>query len=191
MRFSTFNICGWKSAIKNGLIKWIKRNDIDVLAIQELRTIRVVKPLGLMNYFTFFNPSKFQGTALISKIKPMKLIKKIGYERFDEEGRFIQAEFENFIFINVYLPHGKRDKKELPYKLSAYDALIKHLSELLKRSEKSIIIGGDFNVAHKEIDLARPKENENNIMFTKEEREKITRLIKFLNSANFRHYVQI
>ena len=191
MRFSTFNICGWKSAIKNGLIKWIKRNDIDVLAIQELRTIRVVKPLGLMNYFTFFNPSKFQGTALISKIKPMKLIKKIGYERFDEEGRFIQAEFENFIFINVYLPHGKRDKKELPYKLSAYDALIKHLSELLKRSEKSIIIGGDFNVAHKEIDLARPKENENNIMFTKEEREKITRLIKFLNSQNFRHYVQI
>ena len=191
MRFSTFNICGWKSAIKNGLIKWIKRNDIDVLAIQELRTIRVVKPLGLMNYFTFFNPSKFQGTALISKIKPMKLIKKIGYERFDEEGRFIQAEFENFIFINVYLPHGKRDKKELPYKLSAYDALIKHLSELLKRSEKPIIIGGDFNVAHKEIDLARPKENENNIMFTKEEREKITRLIKFLNSANFRHYVQI
>ncbi|MEM5879598.1 MAG: exodeoxyribonuclease III [Candidatus Aenigmatarchaeota archaeon] len=174
MRIATFNVCGWKSAVKKGLLKWIKDSGIDVLAIQELRSEKIIKPLELMNYFCFFNPSKFQGTAIISREEPITITKKLGYKRFDNEGRFIQTEFDKFIFINVYMPHGRRDKKDLPYKLEAYEFLVDHLFKLL---EKPVIVVGDFNIAHKEVDLARPKENEESIMFTKEERKKINEII--------------
>ena len=176
MWIATFNICGWKSAIEKGLINFIKKYKIDILAIQELRTSNIIQPLELINYFSIFNPSKFHGTAIISKRK-LKITKKnFGHKRFDKEGRFIQIEFEKFIFINVYLPHGKRDKKDLPYKLEVYDSLINYLSKLSKN--KPIILVGDFNVAHREIDLALPEENKENVMFTKEEREKIEKILE-------------
>lgn len=190
MKFATFNICGWRSAIEKGLIKWIKESNVDVLALQELRTFKITKPLELANYFCFFNPSKFQGTAIISKEKPIRIIKEIGHQKLEKEGRFIQANFEKFIFINAYLPHGGRDKKELPYKLEVYDALIEYLSNLLSGNKKPIILAGDFNVAHKEVDLARPKENENNIMFTRKEREKIDKIIKLDFLDTFRKFHQ-
>ena len=188
MKFATFNICGWKGAIKKGLIEWIKEGEIDILALQELKTFEIGKPLELLNYFCFFNPSKFQGTALISKLEPIKISKEIGHKRFEREGRFIQAEFKNFIFINTYLPHGGRDKRDLPYKLEVFDVLINYLSDSLLKNKKPIILAGDFNVAHQEIDLARPKENENNIMFTLKEREKIDRIIKLGFIDSFRKF---
>jgi len=177
MRLATFNVCGWKSAVRKGLLKWFKSADIDILAIQELRTEKVIKPLELMNCFSVFNPSKFQGTAVISKKEPISVCKKLGHKRFDSEGRFLQLEFENFIFINAYMPHGRRDKKDLPYKLDAYNFLIKYLSRLLQNG-KPVVLAGDFNIAHKEVDLANPRENENNTMFTKEEREQISRILE-------------
>jgi exodeoxyribonuclease-3 len=178
LKIATFNICGWKSATQKGLLKWIEKEKIDILAIQELRTENITKPLISLakDYSFYFNPSKFHGTAIIARERPTKVKRKIGHERFDKEGRFLQAEYENFLFINVYMPHGRRDKLNLPYKLETYQFLINYLS-LLSQSNKPIILAGDFNVAHKEIDLARPKENENNIMFTKEEREQIARII--------------
>jgi exodeoxyribonuclease-3 len=179
LKIATFNICGWKSATQKGLLKWIEKEKIDILAIQELRTENITKPLISLakDYSFYFNPSKFHGTAIIARERPTKVKRKIGHERFDKEGRFLQAEYENFLFINVYMPHGRRDKLNLPYKLETYQFLINYLS-LLSQSNKPIILAGDFNVAHKEIDLARPKENENNIMFTKEEREQIARIIE-------------
>jgi len=191
MLISTFNICGWKSAIKKGLINWVKNYKIDILAIQELRTLSVSKPLELTNYYLVSNTSKFHGTAIFSKIKPLKITKVIGHKRFDCEGRFIELEFDDFIFINVYMPHGKRDKSGLSYKLEVYDLLIKHLLKLFK-SEKQIILAGDFNIAHKESDLARPKENENNVMFTKEERKQIDRIIQLVDfTDSFRKFYSI
>jgi len=177
MKIATFNICGWKSAIRKGLITWIKSLDIDILAVQELRTLSITKPLELMNYFSIFNPSKFHGTAIVSKRRPTRITKEIGHKRFDSEGRFIQLEFKDFIFINAYMPHGKRDKTDLPYKLEVYNLLIRYLSKLL-RNKKRVILVGDFNIAHKEIDLANPKENKENVMFTKREREQIDKIIE-------------
>jgi len=167
--------------------KWIKSCKIDILALQELRALSVSKPLELINYYSVFNTSKFHGTAIFSKVKPLKVTKTLGYRRFDSEGRFIELEFEDFIFINVYMPHGKRDKSELSYKLDSYSSLIKHLSKLLK-SKKPIILVGDFNIAYKESDLARPKENKNNIMFTKEEREQIEKIIHLGFVDSFRKF---
>ena len=171
LKIATFNICGWKSAIRKGLLKWMIKEKIDVLGVQELRTKNITRPLNslIKDYNFYFNLSKFHGTAIISKEEPLKITKKIGYERFDKEGRFMQAEYQNFLFINAYMPHGRRDKLFLPYKLEAYRILINYLSVLLSQSNKPIIFLGDFNIAHKESDLARPKENENNIMFTREE----------------------
>jgi exodeoxyribonuclease-3 len=190
MRLATFNVCGWKSAVGKGLTNFIENYKIDILAVQELRSLKIIKPLELMNYFSTFNPSKFQRTAIISKIEPVKVERKIGHERFDKEGRFIQLEFENFIFINLYMPHGRRDKKDLPYKLEAYDFLIEYLRVLQQKQEKPIILAGDFNVAHKEVDLANPKENEENIMFTKEERKQIDRIIELGFVDVFRKFYQ-
>lgn len=106
------------------------------------------------------------------------------------EGRFLQLEFEEFLIINAYMPHGGRDKRNLPYKLEAYQALIKYLSSLLLKTKKPLILAGDFNVAHKEADLARPKENENNTMFTKEEREQIDKIIQLGFIDSFRKFHQ-
>ena len=176
MKIATFNVCGWKSAIRNGLIEWIEKSNIDILAVQELRTLSITRPLKLTNYFSIFNPSKFHGTAIISKIRPIKITKEIRHRRFDSEGRFIQLEFKEFVFINVYMPHGKRDKSDLPYKLEVYNLLIQYLSKLLQ-NKKPIILAGDFNVAYKEIDLANPKENKENVMFTNKEREQIDGIV--------------
>lgn len=179
-KIATFNICGWRSGAKKGLLKWVEENKIDLLAVQELRTMDVAAPLSSLvkDYSFYFNPSRFHGTAIIAKEKPLNIARKIGCERFDKEGRFLQAEFEAFTFINAYMPHGGRDKSNLPYKLEAYQILIDYLHKLLSQSDKSIILAGDLNVAHKEADLARPKENEDNIMFTKEERQQIDHIVE-------------
>lgn len=174
MRVATFNVCGWKSAVRKGLLEWIRESRIDILAIQELRTTKIMKPLFDYGYHFYFNPSKFHGTALLTKEKPLKLSRKLGFDKFDKEGRFIHADFGDFIFINAYMPHGGRKKQNLPYKLKTYAALI----ELLRKIKKPTILAGDFNVAHTEVDLARPKENENNIMFTREERKQIDRIVQ-------------
>lgn len=178
MRIATFNVCGWKSAVQKGLLKWFASSSIDILAVQELRSTKISKPLELFSYSCVFNPSKFQGTCVISRVKPLSKPKlSIGMERFDKEGRFIQLEYEEFTFINVYMPHGRRDKKDLPYKLEAYDRLVSYLSSLIERREKPIILVGDFNVAFTKDDLAFAEENENNVMFTPEERKQIGRII--------------
>lgn len=191
MRVATFNVCGWKSAVKKGLLKWIRESEIDILAVQELRTEKIVRPLELMEKYDFyFSPSKFQGTATITKKQPIRVGKELGRKRFDDEGRFQQLEFEEFVFINSYMPHGGRDKRHLPFKLEAYQAFIGYLADLLSKTGKSIILAGDFNVAHKEVDLARPKENEANIMFTKEEREQIDKIIQLGFTDSFRKFHQ-
>jgi exodeoxyribonuclease-3 len=191
MRVATFNVSGWKSAIKNGLLRWIRELEIDVVAVQELRTEKIIKPLELMEKYKFyFNPSKFHGTSIITVKEPLRINKQLGYKRFDREGRFLQLEFEEFVFINSYMPHGGRDKSQLSYKLEAYKVLIKHLTGLLSEARKPIILAGDFNVAHKEVDLARSKENETNIMFTKEEREQIDKIIQLGFIDSFRKFHQ-
>jgi len=190
MRIATFNICGWKSAIKKGLLKWIRESEIDILAVQELRTEKITKPLLMEKYNFYFNPSKFHGTAIITEKEPIRINKQLGHKRFDREKRFLQLEFEEFVFINSYMPHGGRDKRHLSYKLEAYQVLIEHLNNLLSKARKPIILAGDFNVAHKEVDLARPKENETNIMFTKEEREQIDKIIQLGFIDSFRKFHQ-
>jgi len=108
-------------------------------------------------------------------------------ERFDNEGRSLRLDFAEFSLLNFYLPHGGRQKENLDYKLEVYEYLIGYLKEFLKH-QKKLILAGDFNIAHKEIDLARPKENQNNIMFTPEERNQADRLLALGFIDTFRQF---
>jgi len=123
--------------------------------------------------------------AVYTRPKPVRVIRKIGWKKFDDEGRFLRLDFPQLTRINFYLPHGGRGKEDLKYKLAVYDYLLKYFRYL---KNKKVFLAGDFNVAHREIDLARPKENENNIMFTPREREQIDRLLKLGFVDSFRRF---
>jgi exodeoxyribonuclease-3 len=105
----------------------------------------------------------YSGVVVYSRVKPKEVENKIGLKRFDQEGRVLLLDYDQFLLLNLYLPHGGRQKENLGYKLQVYSCLFKKL----KRIRKPIILAGDFNIAHQEIDLARPRENRNNIMFTR------------------------
>ena len=123
--------------------------------------------------------------AVYTKEKPLAIVDKLGFKRFDDEGRILKLEYPKFFLINLYIPHGGRQKENLAYKLKVY----KHLFEFIgKIKKKPIILIGDFNIAHKGIDLTRPKDNKNNIMFTKKERMQIDELIKLGFIDTFRKF---
>lgn len=180
MKILSWNVNGIRSVIKKDFFRWLNKENPEILCLQEIKAQEETLPQeirDIKNYFSFFNFAKkrgYSGVAVFSKEKPINVDYHLGMKRFDDEGRFIKLEFKKFIFIGIYLPHGGREKQNLDYKLEVYDTLIK----LLKKIKKPFLIIGDFNIAHEEKDLARPKQNLKNIMFTIEERRKIDFLIK-------------
>lgn len=129
----------------------------------------------------------YAGTAVFTKVKPLFINRKLGLDRFDCEGRFLELRFKDFTLINLYMPHGGRQKENLDYKLACYSKLLDYLNQ---KAKNNIILAGDFNIAHEEIDLARPKQNVNNIMFTPEERGQIDKLIDLPFIDSFRIFNQ-
>jgi exodeoxyribonuclease III len=190
MKIISWNVNGLRSVVKKGFSQWIVKSGADIVCLQEIKIAQNDIPFDLLyidDFTSYFNPAErkgYAGTAIYSKKEPFDIKKEIGKERFDGEGRVIEIDFGGFVLINLYLPHGARDKRNLTYKLDVYDYVIEMLS---KRRDENIVLAGDFNIAHKEIDLARPKQNRGNIMFTNEEREKLDMLtdIGFIDS--FRH----
>ena len=179
MKIISWNVNGLRSVYQKGTLK-IDQMEADILCLQEIKASKeqlspeLVSPKG---YYSYFNPAKkkgYAGTAVYSRQKPLSGEEKAGFKEFDDEGRFLKLDYPQFSLINLYLPHGGRQKEKLAYKLAAYDYLLNYLQ---KFKEKKVILTGDFNIAHEEIDLARPKENKNNIMFTPEERARINRLV--------------
>lgn len=182
MRIATFNICWWKSAVNKWLFELFESLQIDILTIQELKTKNVEVPLPYYKFKFIFNKINHQWTGIISREAPSNIKYEVWFKNFDDEKRFIEIEFEKFYLINVYMPHWWRDKRNLEYKLKSFDFLINYLKTL----KKPVILVWDFNVAHKEIDLAKPKQNKNNIMFLPEEREKIDEIINLWFVDSFR-----
>lgn len=183
MKIISWNVNGIRSVFKKGFSEWLEKENPDTLCLQEIKgsEIPTVQDLftkdSTSKYFTYLNSAVkkgYSGVAVFSKEKPLKVINKIDLVRFDDEGRFLELHFEKFVLINIYIPHGARDKRNLEYKLGVYNILTKYLESI---KNKPIVICGDFNVAHEEIDLARPKGNLKNIMFTPEERLAIGNLL--------------
>ncbi len=186
----SWNVNGIKQILQKGFTQFLLSRKPTILGIQEVRTQKVELPLDLtLKYniiFNFGSKKGHAGTAVFTKLRPLKVEKSVGFERFDSEGRFLLLKFENFTLINVYMPHGRRDKAETPYKLEAYEKLTSFLRDYVSKGE-SVILLGDFNVARSEIDLVNAKNNKNNTMFTEEERNALEELIKVGFIDTFRY----
>ena len=189
MKLLSWNVNGLRSVYKRNLLKWLKGENPAILCLQEIKAEVKDIPselLKLQGYYSYFNPSirrGYSGILVYSKEKAENAENSLELERFDSEGRILILKFKEFSLINIYLPHGGRQKENLSYKLQSYDFLLKKLKEM--REEKVIVIG-DFNIAHTELDLARPKDNKNNTMFTERERDKLDEIINLGFSDTFR-----
>jgi len=183
LRLLSWNVNGIRAAYKKGILNWFSKEQPDILCIQETKAMKEQLPDDLINvngYNSFFSSAEkkgYSGTATYTKINPVKVSNGIGIQKFDSEGRFLVTEFDEFVLFNIYFPNGKAKAERLQYKMDFYEAFLKHLKKLLKL-DKKIVICGDVNTAHKEIDLARPKPNEKVSGFLPEEREWIDKLLK-------------
>ena len=175
MKLYSWNINGIRAAYKKDLFDWMKQTDPDILCLQEIKATQDQIPLPLKNtpgYHISFNPAErkgYSGVATYSKMKPLSVRKGFGIEQFDNEGRVLITEYPNFYLFNIYFPNGKKDDIRLNYKLDFYDTFLGYADNLVAEG-KNIVVCGDFNTAHKEIDLARPKENEGRSGFLPVER---------------------
>jgi len=164
MKILSWNVNGIRAAQKKGFLDWLKREKPDILGVQETKAKPEQLDMFLMHpdgYQTYWNSAErpgYSGVALFTKEKPARVTNGFGVRKFDEEGRAILAEYPDFAFLNVYFPNGKAGDERLKFKMDFYDATLKFIRKL-KKKQPNIIVCGDYNTAHKEIDLARPKEN--------------------------------
>jgi len=173
MKIISWNVNGIRSALGKGLPEYLASVEADVICLQETKARPEQVPHHFGGYHVFWNSALkpgYSGTAILSRKKPLFVSYGIGRPEHDKEGRVITAEFEDFHLVNVYTPNSKRELTRLDYRTREWTpAFNEHLLELQK--SKPVIFCGDLNVAHKDIDLARPKENMRNAGFTIEERE--------------------
>jgi len=193
MKLYSWNINGIRAAYKKDLFDWMKQTDPDILCLQEIKATQDQIPMPLKNtpgYHIYFNPAErkgYSGVATYSKMKPLSLRKGFGIERFDNEGRVLITEYPNFYLFNIYFPNGKKDDIRLNYKLDFYDTFLGYSDNLVAEG-KNVIVCGDFNTAHKEIDLARPKENEKRSGFLPVERAWMDTFVDHGYIDTFRHF---
>lgn len=189
MIISSWNVNGIRSVSRYGFFEWLNDFQPDILGLQEIKASKEQIPSHILssNYHLYSNSAVkkgYSGVAVYSKKEPLNVETKIGYERFDNEGRFLKLDYPEYAVINVYIPNGGRDQSSMEYKLDFYSFFTKYLKTL---KNENIILMGDFNIAHQEIDLARPKENEKNVMFTPQERNALGNLIDSGYIDTFRH----
>jgi len=183
IRLLSWNVNGIRAIHRKGFLDWLAEDSPDILCLQETKAMKeqlaeeLINADGYQSYFSSAEKKGYSGTATYTKIKPVKIENGIGIKKFDSEGRFLVTEFENFILFNVYFPNGKASPERLKYKMDFYSAFLKHLKKLSKQGKK-IVVCGDVNTAHREIDLARAKENQKTSGFLPEERAWIDKLIK-------------
>jgi exodeoxyribonuclease-3 len=165
MEIYSWNVNGLRAISKKGFFDFVSEKSPDILCIQETKiqedklTDQLINIEGYYSYFSHADKKGYSGTAIYSKKKPLKVEHGIGNEKFDSEGRIISAEFENFILFNIYFPNGQKDENRLNYKMKFYDALLNYLNNL-KNQGKKLIICGDYNTAHNEMDIKNAKANE-------------------------------
>lgn len=179
MKIISWNVAGFRACLKKGFEDFFKEIDADIFCLSEVKATKDQYDFSPNNYYEFLFPAErkgYSGTLIYSKIKPLNVSYGFGEEESDREGRSITLEFENFFLVNVYVPNVKRDLSRLSYRMIWQDKFKLYLKKLEKT--KPVIICGDMNVAHNEIDLKNYKTNRGNAGFTDEEREKFTELLK-------------
>lgn len=187
MKLVSWNVNGLRAIYKKGFIDIFKDLDADIFCVQETKMQEGQIELDLDGYHEYYNYAErkgYSGTAIFTKKEPLNVSYGIGIEEHDKEGRVITLEFDQFYMVNCYTPNSGRELARLDYRMTWEDAFRGYLKEL--DSKKPVIICGDLNVAHTEIDLKNPKSNRKNAGFTDEERGKVDMLLKSGFTDTFR-----
>jgi len=188
-----WNVNGIRAVERKGFLPWLSRTSPDILCLQEVKAQadqllpEVYQPSGYRGYWHFPLRKGYSGVATLTRLEPAAVQNGLGIERFDVEGRVITAGYPWFTLINVYFPNGKASQERLEYKMDFYDAFLDFV-EPLRAGGRGLVVCGDFNTAHKEIDLARPRENENVSGFLPVEREWMDRFVARGFVDAFRHF---
>ena len=188
MKFVSWNVNGIRACLQKGFLDSFHQLDADIFCLQETKCQPEQINLEFEGYTSYWNSAErkgYSGTAIFTKKQPVNVTYGIGIEEHDKEGRIITLEFENFYLVTNYTPNAKRELERLDYRMVWEDEIRKYLLELNKK--KPVIMCGDLNVAHEEIDLKNPKTNKGNAGFTNEEREKMTELLNagFIDSYRY------
>ncbi|NBI06500.1 exodeoxyribonuclease III [Senegalia massiliensis] len=189
MKMISWNVNGLRACVKKGFLEYFDEVDADIFALQEIKLQEGQIDLDLEGYNQYWNYAEkkgYSGTAVFTKKKPISFTKGLGIEEHDKEGRVITLEFDKFYFVNVYTPNSKRGLERLDYRARWQDDFTNYLIELDKN--KPVILCGDLNVAHNEIDLKNPSSNRKNAGFTDTERGKMTELLNANFIDTFRHF---
>ena len=188
MELISWNVNGIRACLNKGFKDFFEKQKADIFCIQETKCQDGQVELEFDGYKSYWNSAEkkgYSGTAIFTKEEPLSVKYGIGIEEHDKEGRVITLEFKNFYMVNIYTPNSKRELERLDYRCVWEDEIRKYLLNLNKT--KPVIMCGDLNVAHKEIDLKNPKTNHNNAGFTDEEREKMTQLLEAGFTDTFRY----
>ena len=178
MKLISWNVNGLRAVMNKGFDDFFKTTNADIICLQETKLQEGQIDFSPEEYHSYWNYAEkkgYSGTVIFSKVEPIKVTRGIGIEEHDKEGRVITLEFDNFFMVNCYTPNSKRELERLDYRMVWEDAFREYLVALSKI--KPVILCGDLNVAHQEIDLKNPKSNRHNAGFTDEEREKMTKLL--------------
>ena len=189
MRFISWNVNGLRACIKKGFLDYFNEINADFFCLQEIKMSEGQLDLELEGYEAYYNYAQrkgYSGTAIFTKFKPLSVKYGMGMEEHDNEGRLITLEYDDFFLVTCYTPNSKQELLRLDYRMVWEDAFRNYLLDLNKT--KSVIVCGDLNVAHKEIDLKNPKTNRKNAGFTDEEREKMSILLDSGFTDTFRYF---
>ncbi len=189
MRLISWNVNGIRACVKKGFEEYFKEVDADVFCIQESKMQEGQLEMDFPGYHQYWNYAEkkgYSGTAIFTKEEPLAVTYGMGIGEHDQEGRVITLEFEQFFMVTVYTPNAQNELKRLDYRMAWEDAFREYLVAL--DGKKPVIVCGDMNVAHREIDLKNPKTNQKNAGFTPQEREKMTALLDSGFVDTFRYF---
>ena len=185
MLIVSWNVNGIRAANKN-VYEFIKKFNPSIIGFHEIKSKELPLNLQIENYEVIVNHAKkagYAGTAILTKVKPKEIVMGLNSEKFDSEGRVVSLIFKRFTLVNAYFPHSRRDLSRLKFKMEFNERFEEFVSQF-----KRVIMMGDFNVAHREIDIARPKQNEGNAGFTNEERAWMERFTnKYIDVWRYLH----
>ena len=183
MKIYSWNVNGIRAAEKKGFLEWVKTANADIICLQETKAHEEQLSKDLLEnhgYHTIWHSAEKRGYSSVStfcKDKPLYEQKGLGIEKFDREGRVIITEHDNFLLYNIYFPNGQKNQERLDYKMEFYEELLIILNEQIE-SGNNVVVAGDWNTAHKAIDLARPKDNEKYSGFLPEERDMLDKYVE-------------
>lgn len=189
MKFISWNVNGLRACVGKGFLDFFKEADADIFCLQETKLQAGQIDLELPGYHQYWNYAEkkgYSGTAIFSKEEALQVTCGIGVEEHDHEGRVLTLEYPDFYFVTVYTPNSQNELARLDYRMKWEDDFLFYLKKL--KETKPVILCGDLNVAHKEIDLKNPKSNRKNAGFTDEERGKFTALVEAGFIDTFRHF---